>query len=97
MSQQKHLVVRGFGIPILESMGFGVPVIHSDQPALLEVAGGAGLSFASGNQSDLMEKMIVFEGENDLRSQLILRGKERSKDFSAQKFIEDFHKILLDH
>lgn len=86
---------EGFGIPILESMGFGVPVIHSDQPALLEVAGSAGLAFASGNQSDLMEKMILLEGENELKSDLIQAGRARSKDFSAQKFIQAFHQIIL--
>jgi glycosyltransferase involved in cell wall biosynthesis len=86
---------EGFGIPILESMGFGVPVIHSDQPALLEVSGGAGLAFQTGNLTDLMEKMILLEGENELRSQLIQAGNGRSKDFSAQKFIEAFHQIIL--
>lgn len=86
---------EGFGIPILESMGFGVPVIHSDQPALLEVSGGAGLAFQTGNPTDLMEKMILLEGEIELRSQLIQAGNGRSKDFSAQKFIEAFHQIIL--
>ncbi len=86
---------EGFGIPILESMGFGVPVIHSDQPALLEVSGGAGLAFRTGNPTDLMEKMILLEGESELRSQLIQAGNARSKDFSAQKFIEAFHQIIL--
>lgn len=86
---------EGFGIPIPESMGFGVPVIHSDQPALLEVAGGAGLPFQTGNLEDLTEKMILLEQEKDLRNQLIQKGSKRSKDFSAQKFIEAFHQIIL--
>ncbi|WP_026952547.1 glycosyltransferase family 4 protein [Algoriphagus mannitolivorans] len=86
---------EGFGIPILESMGFGVPVIHSDQPALLEVANGAGLSFQTGNQADLTEKMILLEQENDLRDLLIQNGKVRSKDFSSQKFIEAFQQLIL--
>ena len=86
---------EGFGIPILESMGFGVPVIHSDQPALLEVANGAGLSFQTGNQADLTEKLVLLEQENDLRTQLIQHGKERSKDFSSQKFIEAFQQLIL--
>lgn len=86
---------EGFGIPILEAFGFGVPVIHSDQQALLEVAGGAGLSFETGNQADLTEKLILLGRENELRSKLIQLGKTRSKDFSAQKFIEAFQKIIL--
>lgn len=86
---------EGFGIPILESMGFGVPVIHSDQPALLEVAGGAGLAFQTGNGDDLTEKLILLDRDRDLRNRLISLGKERAKDFSAEKFIEDFHRIIL--
>jgi hypothetical protein len=42
-----------------------------------------------------MEKMILLEGESELRSQLIQAGNGRSKDFSAQKFIEAFHQIIL--
>lgn len=86
---------EGFGIPILEAFGFGIPIIHSDQAALLEVAGGAGLGFEKGNQADLTEKMVILERETKLRSKLIQLGKTRSKDFSAQKFIEAFHQIIL--
>ncbi len=86
---------EGFGIPILEAMGFGVPVIHSDQPALLEVAGGAGLAFTTGLQSDLTEKMILLDRESELRSRLIRSGANRSKDFSAEKFITAFQEIIL--
>lgn len=86
---------EGFGIPILEAMNFGVPVIHSDQPALMEVAGGAGLAFATGMQSDLTEKMILLQRENELKSEMIQAGNSRSKDFSAQKFITAFQEIIL--
>jgi len=86
---------EGFGIPILESMGFGVPVIHSDQEALLEVAGGAGLSFQTGNRNDLIEKLILLDSDRDLRYQLISQGKERALNFSAEKFIEAFHNLIL--
>jgi glycosyltransferase involved in cell wall biosynthesis len=34
---------EGFGLPILEALSFGVPVVHSDDPALVEVAGGVGV------------------------------------------------------
>lgn len=34
---------EGFGLPILEAFSFGVPVVHSDDPALVEVAGGVGV------------------------------------------------------
>jgi glycosyltransferase involved in cell wall biosynthesis len=36
----------GFGLPILEAFKFGTPVVHSDDPALVETAGGAGEAVA---------------------------------------------------
>jgi glycosyltransferase involved in cell wall biosynthesis len=86
---------EGFGIPVLEAMGFGVPVIHSDQPALMEVAGGAGLAFATGVQSDLTEKMILLHRETERKSKMIQAGNIRLKDFSAERFISAFHDIIL--
>jgi glycosyltransferase involved in cell wall biosynthesis len=86
---------EGFGIPILEAMGSGIPVIHSDQKALLEVSGGAGISFQTGNGDDLTEKLILLDCNETLRTRLISQGKERSKDFSAEKFIEAFHRLIL--
>lgn len=86
---------EGFGIPIIEAMGYGVPVIHSDQAALMEVAGGAGLAFPTGNQQDLAKKMILLAQNTALREELIQKGSERSKQFSPQKFINSFYEIIL--
>ena len=86
---------EGFGIPILEAMHAGLPVIHSDQPALVEVAGGAGMPFQTDSVTDLTEKMILLEEENGLYARLVQQGAERTEDFSAKKFIDDFHQIIL--
>lgn len=87
---------EGFGIPVVEAMRAGVPVIHSDQPALVEVSGGAGIICKTGDSSDLAEKMILLTRENTLRELLIQKGLQRAEDFSAKKFIEAFHQIILD-
>lgn len=34
---------EGFGMPLVDAFQFGTPVIHSDDEALVEVAGGAGM------------------------------------------------------
>ncbi|HEX3778278.1 MAG TPA: glycosyltransferase family 1 protein [Pseudonocardiaceae bacterium] len=36
-------LAEGFGLTLLEGMALGVPVVHSDAPALIEVAGGTGV------------------------------------------------------
>jgi glycosyltransferase involved in cell wall biosynthesis len=35
---------EGFGLPVLEAMAVGTPVVHTDVPALMEVAGGTGVA-----------------------------------------------------
>jgi len=46
---------EGFGMPLLEAMEAGTPVLHSDHPAVCEVAGGAGLSFPVGDGEALAQ------------------------------------------
>jgi glycosyltransferase involved in cell wall biosynthesis len=82
---------EGFGIPIIEAMEAGLPVIHSDQPALVEVSRGAGMTSETGNLDDLAEKMILLTREKSLRQVLIKKGLLRAQDFSSQKFIDAFH------
>ncbi|WP_296705936.1 glycosyltransferase family 1 protein [Algoriphagus sp.] len=86
---------EGFGIPILEAMGLGLPVIHSDQPALVEVGGNSGLVFKTGDLNDLVEKMVLLSRDKVLRDDLIQKGLSRSKNFSPQKFIEAFQHLIL--
>ncbi|MFC3879727.1 glycosyltransferase family 4 protein [Algoriphagus namhaensis] len=86
---------EGFGIPVLEAMAEGVPVIHSDQPALVEVAGGAGLVTQTGDVADLSEKMILLSQDQILRDTLQKKGLERSKEFGPEKFIRAFQQRIL--
>jgi glycosyltransferase involved in cell wall biosynthesis len=53
---------EGFGLPLLEAMALGVPVVHSDAPALVEVAGGTGVSVPRGDAGALAEALRAVAG-----------------------------------
>jgi glycosyltransferase involved in cell wall biosynthesis len=36
-------LAEGFGLPVIEAFHFGTPVVHSDDPAVVEVSDGAGI------------------------------------------------------
>lgn len=79
-------LAEGFGLPVLEAMSLGTPVIHSDVPALDEVAGGAGFMIADGAPDDrperIAEALADVLGDDDLRRSLAARGLERSRAYS---------------
>ena len=70
---------EGFGAPVVEAMALGTPVICSDQPALAEVVGDAGLVLA--RDSD------AWAGALDVVAAqpptMIAAGRERARAFTA--------------
>jgi glycosyltransferase involved in cell wall biosynthesis len=73
---------EGFGMPLLDAFAAGSPVICSNTTSLPEVGGEAVLSCDpqdSGAMSALMQRITQDE---ELRAELIARGKERLKYFS---------------
>ena len=90
---------EGFGLPILEAMSLGTPVIHSSDPALVEVAGGAAVSFMlhedNRDSTSALSDAITQALEN--REALVAGGRIRSRQFSweasAQR-VWDIHTSL---
>jgi glycosyltransferase involved in cell wall biosynthesis len=72
---------EGFGLPVLEAMSLGVPVIASDAPALVEVAGGAGVHHPVGDASSLAEAMRAIVDDGALAASLRAAGRRRAADF----------------
>jgi glycosyltransferase involved in cell wall biosynthesis len=92
---------EGFGMPILEAMGCGIPVACSNVSSMPEVAGNAALLFDPYDERDIalqLERMLT---NDDLRSQCISRGLERSRSFgwreTAVKTLEVIHSTWEAH
>jgi glycosyltransferase involved in cell wall biosynthesis len=77
---------EGFGLPLLEAMSLGTPTIHTDVPALVEVAGGAGL-VVQGSPTDslpdrLAEAVRSVVSQESLADSLRVLGLRRARVFS---------------
>lgn len=75
-------LAEGFGLPLLEAMASGVPVVHTDVPALVEVAGGAGVVVPRGDATALAAGLREVLGSRDRASELVRLGRERAREFT---------------
>ncbi|HJQ46132.1 MAG TPA: glycosyltransferase family 1 protein [Amycolatopsis sp.] len=75
-------LAEGFGLPVLEAMAAGVPVVHSDAPALVEVAGGAGRCVPRGDAKALATVLRKVLGSPECAAELAGAGRARAADFS---------------
>lgn len=89
---------EGFGLPILEGFNAGVPVITSNISSLSEVAGDAAYLINPNDENEISKGIIKIIKDANLRKQLIVKGKERVKQFSwekmAQEVIEIYEEII---
>lgn len=81
---------EGFGLPVLEAMSLGVPVIHSTAPALIEVAGKAGIAVDVHGNRGVDELAQAISGLEDpkLQKELTTLGRARAAEFSWDKSAE---------
>lgn len=89
---------EGFGMPILESWSHHCPVALSNTSCFPEIAGDAGLFFNPYDEDDIFSAMLRLSEDDNLRSELILKGDKRVLHFSweecAKKHI-DVYKSLI--
>lgn len=84
---------EGFGIPVLEAMTVGTPVIHTDAPALVEVAGGAGLQIPREDYNALADAIAEVWTDDALRARLSTAGRERATAYSWDRSAEQLARI----
>jgi glycosyltransferase involved in cell wall biosynthesis len=89
---------EGFGIPVLEAFSYGLPVLVANNTALPEVGGTAVLQFDPYKVDDISAKIKMVLDDEQLRDDLIEKGRNRIKLFSwhdtALQLIETFRKAV---
>lgn len=76
---------EGFGLPLIEAMAAGVPVVHSDVPALVEVAEGAGVTVPVGEAQALADALRDVLDHPERAAALRDSGLSRSSEFTWQR------------
>lgn len=73
---------EGFGLPLLEAMVSQTPIAASFAPALPEILQNAALFFDPNEPEDMAEKIICLLSDEELRGDLIAKGRQRALDFN---------------
>jgi len=87
-------LIEGFGMPVLEGFAAEVPVITSNASSLPEVAGEAAfLVQQPENEEEIAQAILRIADDKNLREKLIKAGKERVKEFSWDKTVEQTFRV----
>lgn len=85
---------EGFSFPMLEAFHAGVPVVASDIPPLHDVEGGACVYVSPTDAAAITAGLSKIASEQELRSQLIVLGRERLKRFSWESIAKSVWEAL---
>ncbi len=86
---------EGFGLPVLEAMHAEVPVLTSNVSALPEVAGEAALLVNPFSENEIAAGLERLFFEEDLRRELVERGRSRREFFSWDLAAERIYNLLI--
>jgi glycosyltransferase involved in cell wall biosynthesis len=93
-------LAEGFGLPVLEAMQLGAPVIHTDDPALVEVAADAGAVVALADESTFVERLGIeigrVTGDQNARQRMAYSGMDRARLFSWRTSAEKVWQLHAD-
>jgi len=76
---------EGFGIPVLEAFKHSLPVLVAHNTCLPEVGAEAVIAFNPTSEDDLIAKLKSVLNDGELRTEMIVKGRERLTEFSWNK------------
>ncbi len=76
---------EGFGLPMVEAMSLGVPVIASQDPALVEVAGGCAVHVPADSPQRLCEAVLSVVQDAHFAGRLRASGAARAAAFDWRR------------
>ncbi len=89
---------EGFGIPIIEAYKCDVPVITSNVSSMPEISAGASLLVDPFSVSSIAQALEKIDKDENLRAELIEKGKERRMlfnwDITADNLWKSIEKVL---
>lgn len=86
---------EGFGVPVIEAMKCEVPVLTSEKTSMEEAAADAALYFNANDHIDIADKMMLIYKDENLRKQLIEKGKLNAEKYNWEKSAELFWESIL--
>ena len=86
---------EGFGVPVLEAMNCNTPVITSTGSSMQEIAKDAVLYADANNHNDIADKMMRVYKDENLRNELIQKGKHIVQLYSWDKTAELLWQTVL--
>lgn len=88
--------VEGSSVSLLEAMSYGKCVLVSDIPECLEVIGDCGISFRSGDYTDLRDKLRYLISSPQSVSEIGLRAKKRARqEYNWERIISNIEGLYL--
>ncbi len=86
---------EGFGLPILEAQSSGIPVITSEQGPMDEIAGDDKILVNPHNIQSMVDVADKILKNQELRKEIIQKGKKNVQRFSWEKCGRETGEILL--
>ncbi len=87
-------------MPVLEALSFGIPVVHSDAPALVELAADAGVVVernpGEGYAEALAEGISRVLNDAEFAERLYYAGQDRARAFNWRMSAEKVWQLHAD-